>query len=218
MRNKVKNGILLAVAGLMSGILSAQPAGQCRKLEDLRLWMKDSLELTETQEKKIGSWHDSACTAIQNIRNEAAGDREAIKTGTREVMRGLHEKYSSILSESQMQKLHDHRKAASGQRKRDSMSAEDMAAQMTARMKEVLSLSEAQEKQVHALNLELIQKRRELMGNATDADREEKKKELKRHIKSYNESVKAILDDTQEEQWEAWKAQFRKSHKNRGQQ
>ena len=87
--------------------------------------------------------------------------------------------------------------AAAQQEKRTMPSPEDRAQKMTDRMAEKLSLTEAQKKEIYAINLENANKRQAEM-EAQKAERQAKQAEMK----AQEEKIQKVLTEEQRKQWE----------------
>jgi hypothetical protein len=99
----------------------------------------------------------------------------------------------------------------------DRKSTQERAQARTEKMAEELSLSEEQQARMEAVNAQAIEKRREILSNATLTD-EQKKTELKASHEATKAQITEILTAEQEAKLEARKAEFkqqREEHKDR---
>lgn len=213
MKKRIGKVVWLSVAFVSFLPLMAQKGEPCSRMEQTYQWMKDSLDLTDNQAIKIRAINDSACTSLKAIHTEATGDRTVAKEKANAIKSGVKEQYKTVLTTEQLAKLRDHRKAQEHGKGDSTITAEEKAARMTAKMKEELNLSESQTQKLQPLNLDLINKRESMRNESTDADRDEKKKEMRSYMKQYDASVKEILNDDQDKLWEAWKEARRGKHK-----
>jgi protein CpxP len=103
---------LVATIGFTTLTAQSREHG-CKRLQKVEQFMKDSLQLSADQQAKIKVLHDSACVKIHKSREEAKGDKEAMKTGNKAIMIGLKADYKEILTEGQLAKWREHKKATS---------------------------------------------------------------------------------------------------------
>lgn len=104
--------------------------------------------------------------------------------------------------------------ASKGGQDKESMTPEQRAEKMTARMTEELGLAEDQKQKIYNINLENAQKR-EAQRAAMEEDRKAKRAEMQAQNQVQNAQIEAILTPDQKTKWEEVKKENRKEIQER---
>lgn len=182
----------------------------CERMNKAGQWMKDSLNLTEVQSARIAAINDSACVKMKAIKEDNSLDQEARKAKMKEVMGKMRADYKAVLTEEQLAKLKEHRKANAGKHGKGgkghaNSTPEQKAEKMTEHMKTELGLSEDQTPKVKEANLALINQRKSVKDNPDLKNEDDRKKAMKSAMSAYNKTMKEILTDEQETKWKELK-------------
>lgn len=104
--------------------------------------------------------------------------------------------------------------ASKGGQDKESMTPEQRAEKMTARMTEELGLSEDQKQKIYQINLENAQKR-QVQREEMQEDQKAKRAEMQAQNQVQNAQIEAVLTPDQKTKWEEVKKENRKEIQER---
>jgi Spy/CpxP family protein refolding chaperone len=154
----------------------------------------NELKLNDDQKSKIDKMFEDARSQMKKLREEAAGDREAVAKKAREMFEKLRENIASVLNEDQKEQLKEKLQKAF---QRGAAAGGDMAGRLKAAI-EKLSLSEEQKTKVHDLLEDTNKKAKDLRSQAENGGQEAREK-LRELMQETREKLGNILSDEQKQ-------------------
>lgn len=167
--------------------------------------MSTELALDETKSAELKTINLRFATAAEEIHNNLEITEEQKKEQMKELKEKYHNDLSTVLNAEQMEKLKEMKEEHQAMKREErGATPEQRAAKMTAKINEVVGLSEEQFEKMNALNLGVEQKI-EVIRNDESMSEEQRKEFIKGNRKSQKDSLGNILTPEQLEKWRAYK-------------
>lgn len=210
----MKSIALLGILSLTWTVSYAQQHGPKggtpeQRAEKMTEKMSTELALDESKTAELKAINLRFATTTEEIRNNTEITEDEKQAQMKAARAQHHNDLSSVLTEKEMDKLKEMKEEQKSLKEdmRDG-TPEQRAAKMTAKMNEVVGLSEEQYEKVGALNLGVEQKI-DAIRNDANMTEEQKKEFIKGNRKSQKDALSNILTP---EQIEKWKEHKREEH------
>ena len=209
--------MIAAICGLSQ--VSAQEAKECKRLNKVETYLKDSVKITAEQQTKIAAIHSNYCPKIQAIKSSDKTQEEK-KEEMKALNKQMRAEYKTVLNKEQLKAIKEGaknkkaNKKAKGERGHNGkkLNADSMTAKMVVKLK----LTAEQKAKVHPINVKFVNDMQALKtkkeAGAYKGEIQTARKEL---TEAHRENIRTLLTPEQRKLAKKDKKGMREERKNK---
>jgi Spy/CpxP family protein refolding chaperone len=209
--------MIAAICGLSQ--VSAQEVKECKRLNKVETYLKDSVKITAEQQRKIAAIHSNYCPKMQAIKSSEKS-KEVKKEEMKALNKEMKAEYKTVLSKDQLKAIKEgakNKKANKNAKSEKGHNGKKLNADsMTAKMALKLKLTAEQKAKVHPINVKFVNDMQALKtkkeAGVSKSEIQTARKEL---TKAHRENIRMLLTPEQRKLVKEEKKGMREERKNK---